>query len=129
MTFEDFIYEMPGLERYAIDLYRSIDRRAEKLGAELRKRDVPSLRARAADPALTPNLRAPYTAMGNALERDPTGRLAAIPSLYAWAMKSDGIGQHWITWYRNLVNAWIDAQKAPSLVPAMATEPEIEEVS
>lgn len=55
----------------------------------------------------------PVTAMANALERDQTGRLAAIRSLRAWAMAPGGIGSHWISWYRNLVIAWIDHEKHP----------------
>lgn len=133
--FIDFIEEMPGLERYAFRMYERIDNTAVKAGLQLapqedwqRQEFIEALRKSASAPCLSEMLRGQKSRMADALERDPTGRLAAIPSLRAWAARYD-IDSHWISWYCALVNAWIDAQKASAakLVPMMATGAAIEE--
>jgi hypothetical protein len=130
MTFIDYIETQPGLTRWAINQYECIDKKAVDMGRRLAvNRDCGVLRALAANPSLSPDCRARNQIMADALERDPTGRLAAVPSLRAWAARPDGIGQTWISWYVVYVNAWIDAQKAPTLVPMQATGHPMEVVS
>lgn len=116
-AFVDFIEAMPGLDPIAIrNNYAPIDKEAEIAGAEIAAQaSVAELRARRG----TPNVVGMCRARADALTRDPTGRLAAIPALQVWAEKPDGIGRTWINWYAVLLNAWIDQHKAPSLVPMM----------
>lgn len=129
-TFIDFIEEQPGLRRFAIAQYSRIDDNALDLGRRIRAgRDIGVLRSLAADPMLSPSLREQNRIMADALERDPSGRLASIPSLRAWAALPDGLGLTWINWYTVYVNAWLDAQKAPPLVPMQATGASMEVVT
>lgn len=116
-AFVDFIEAMPGLDPIAIrNNYAPIDKQAEIAGAEIAAQaSIAELRARQGTPFVVGTCRA----RADALTRDSTGRLAAIPDLQAWAMQPDGIGRHWINWYVVLLNAWIDQHKAPSLVPMM----------
>lgn len=118
MDFIEFVETDPGLPAYAIAMYERIDKQALKQGALLKIKDITSLRILAADPSLSPSLRAFNGTMADALERDPTGRLAAIPLLREWANRW-GIGGTWINWYGIKLRAYLDAQKAPALVPMM----------
>ena len=130
MTFVEFIETLPGLGRFAIRRFEHIHDQADLLGAKLAAKDetvlrtrIASLRLRAADPAFSPSLQAQNSLAADALERDPTGKLAAVPALRAWAAQRDGIGNTWINWYVVLLNSYIDAQKAPSIVPMQVTQP------
>lgn len=129
MTFEAFVEGMPGLQQHAIAMYMLVHKHATKAGEEYKSRDVGMLRMRATEPSLSQSLRAKNERMANALERDPSGRLAALPDLRGWAMQPDGIGRHWVTWWSALYGAYLDMQKAPALVPLMAESQEVEEVS
>lgn len=118
-TFLEFIEQQPGLERYAIDMYLLIDRNAEQVGAAIaRGLSVSDLRAQAAEQARRGLgwLAAKNSEQADALEQDP--RLAAIPSLRAWAAQPDGIGQTYINWYVVLLQAWIENERRPQLVAA-----------
>lgn len=120
--FVEFIQTHPGMCRDAVVQFEDIDKRAVKAARLLMAhRDAAWLRKLAADPALSPSARAQNQIMADALERDPTGRLAVVPSLRAWASRPDGIGNTWITWYQRHVALWIADQKAsaPPLVPMM----------
>lgn len=122
-AFIEYIESQPGLRSYAIEMYRRIDHNAVKAGAQLKGTNIETLRLAAQQPMLTPDNRSRKLIMADALERDPTGRLAAIPSLRAWAERYS-VGQTFINWYVVLINAWIDSQKAAAatLVPMQATD-------
>ena len=126
-AFIDFVETDPGLPAWTIAQYKRIDKQAVKAGLILNKKDIRSLRLLAADPKLSPDCRSRNAIMADSLERDPTGRLAAVPSLRAWADKYD-VEQLWVSWYVTRVNAWLDASKAPPLVPLQATSQAMEVV-
>lgn len=103
MTFEDFIETLPGFRSDAVALYLVIDREAVRVGAQLAVRCTPEEhRARTGSAWLEGFNRD----QADALERDP--RLAAIPSLRAWAAGPDGIGNTWINLYVALLDAHIE---------------------
>lgn len=109
MTFIEHIEDIPGTPAYAIGMYKLIDRQAEKVGAELAKRHpaVDELLSRPG--ALW--LKESCKELASALERDPTGKLASIKSLRAWAEQPDGVGMTWVNWYATLYIGWLDQQQ------------------
>lgn len=116
-----FIEGMPGLRRYALEMYRNVHKAATSAGKQfIVGRDVAHLRRLAVDPALTPNLRGLNQQMAIALERDPSGKLAVANSLRGWALEND-IDRAWVTWWSALYCAYLDSLKAPSLVPMQST--------
>lgn len=116
MTFIDFIKSSPGATPYEVWMYEIIDREAERLGADLASRVTPAeLRERTG----TPWLIATNEAMASALERDPSGKLASVPALRAWAASPDGIGNTWINWYVLYYTAYLDGKRSPTLAPMM----------
>jgi hypothetical protein len=110
MTFPDFIAADPELTPYARDLFIRIDTEAERIGAriiasttsdELRQRDG------------SPWLLSINATMAAALERDPSGWLAAVPALRAWAAMPGGVGNTWVNFYVALLEKHIDHLKQP----------------
>ena len=105
MTLLEYIKDQPGGSAHADMMYNVIDREALKLGATLKRLypHVEELRLRGG----TPNTKARCQQMADAMERDPTGRLMAMPELYAWAEQDDGVGPHWVNWYKKHLEAWL----------------------
>ena len=98
-TFQEFIARHPDLTPFARTVFAQIDKQAEKAGAQLAAiGDIARLLA--ADHSLSLSLRHTNQIMADALERDPSGRLAAIPSLRhgrngreGWEILGSGGGQ------------------------------------
>lgn len=117
LTFREHIEAMPGLEPYAIDQYEVLYGHAVRLGAQIVARET---RKRFLALQGTPFVRGANKEITDALERDPTGRLASIKSLKAWALMPDGLGIRWVTWFVPLLTSYLASQhKAPPLVPMM----------
>jgi predicted nucleic acid-binding Zn-ribbon protein len=118
MTFIEWLESCPGQPDYAMGMYRRIDAEAEKIGVALANRHqiLDDLRTNTGSPWLKETC----NALADALEKDPSGKLAAVPSLLAWADERDGIGKTWVRWWVTFYCSWLDAQKAPKLVPMMA---------
>lgn len=115
MTFEDFLSEMPGLSADARGIYLLIDAEASRVGAELAARCTPAEhRSRAGSQWLEGFNRD----RADALERDPSGRLAAMPAIHVWARRADGIGGTFANWYCDLLLLHIKAQARPQLIAA-----------
>jgi hypothetical protein len=109
MTFTQFIEIDPELTPYARDLFARINAEAERVGARIIANTTSDeLRARKGSPWLL----SINATMAAALERDPSGRLAAVPALRAWAYMAD-IPQMWITWYAVLLEKHIDHLRQP----------------
>jgi hypothetical protein len=114
MDFPDFIAADPELTPYARDLFLRINAEAERVGARIIANTTSDeLRQRGGSPWLL----SINATMAAALERDPSGRLAAVPALRAWAYMAD-IPQMWITWYAALLEKHIDHLKQPSQIAA-----------
>ena len=111
-TFQEFIARHPDLTPFARVTFKLINEQAEKAGAQLAViGDIARLLA--ADQSLSLSLRHTNQIMADALERDPSGRLAAIPSLRAWAERPGGMGNTWINWWSNLYREYLDHLKQP----------------
>jgi hypothetical protein len=109
MDFLQFVAADPELTPYARALFLRVNAEAERVGTriianttsdELRRRDG------------SPWLLSINATMAAALERDPSGRLAAVPALRAWAYIAD-IPQMWIGLYVALLEKHIDHLKQP----------------
>jgi hypothetical protein len=108
-TFPQFVAADPELTPYARDLFARINAEAERVGARIIANTTSDeLRRRNGSPWLLSVNRI----MAAALERDPSGRLAAVPALRAWATMAD-TPQMWITWYAVLLEKHIDHLKQP----------------
>lgn len=119
MTFEDYVSEMPGLSDHARRMYLLIDAKAACVGEKMiASYDLDDLRSRSGSPWL----QGFCNDIADAIERDPSGRLAASPSLRAWAAGPDGIGNSWINFYIALLQAHIEHEHEraprPQLVAA-----------
>jgi hypothetical protein len=109
LTFPQFVAADPELTPYARDTFLRIDAEAERVGTRIIANTTSDeLRARGGSPWLL-GINATLAA---ALERDPSGRLAAVPALRVWAYMAD-IPQMWITWYAVLLEKHIDHLKQP----------------
>jgi hypothetical protein len=110
MTFPDFIAADPELTPYARDLFARINAEAERVGARvIANTTSDELHRRGGSPWLL-SINATTAA---ALERDPSGRLAAVPALRAWAAMPDGVGNTWVNFYVALLEKHIDHLKQP----------------
>ena len=107
MTLFDFIREQPGGSAHADWMFAAIDKKALEVGHKMLRLypHVEELRLRQG----TPFVLGQCKQIADAIERDPSGRLVAIPSLIGWARKEDGIGTHWVTWYRDHLDKWLAA--------------------
>jgi hypothetical protein len=118
LTFPDFVAADPELTPYARDLFARINAQAEIVGAAiLATRDPAVLRSRSRDPNTCLWLNEQNRIMADALERDPSGRLAAVPALRAWSYMAD-IPQMWIGLYAVLLEKHINHLKQPSQIAA-----------
>jgi hypothetical protein len=107
MTFTQFIELDPELTPYARDLFARINAEAERVGARIIANTTSDeLRARSGSPWLLGINRI----MADALARDSSGRLAAVPALRAWAYTA-GVSQTWLNWHVELYLKYLDAQK------------------
>src|SRR5690349_19104267 len=107
--FVTFLEQMPGLTDDARRLYQMIDAEAVRIGEKLAAAHNPAdLRSRGGSPWLVEHCRE----LSDALMTDV--RLAAIPSLRAWAAQPDGIGNTWINWYVTLLKAHMEENIAPT---------------
>ena len=105
--FATFLEQMPGLTDDARRLYLMIDAEAVHVGEKLAAMHNPNdLRTQSGSPWLVEHCRA----LSNSLTTDV--RLAAVPSLRAWAAQPDGIGNTWINWYVTLLRAHIEQSTA-----------------
>src|SRR5262249_3288309 len=106
--FATFLEQMPGLTDDARRLYLMIDAEAVRVGEEQAARhNLADLRIRPGSPWMVGHRRE----LSDALATDV--RLAAVPSLRAWAAQPDGIGNTWINWYVTLLKAHIQENIAP----------------
>src|SRR5262249_36287257 len=100
--------QMPGLTDDARRLYLMINAEAIRVGEKLvTTHDLADLRTRRGSPWMVEHCRE----LSDALATD--ARLAAVPSLRAWAAQPDGIGNTWINWYVTLLKAHIQENIAP----------------
>jgi hypothetical protein len=107
--FPQFVAADPELTPYARVLFLRINAEAERIGARIIANTTSDeLRQRGGPPWLLSISRT----MAAALERDPSGRLAAVLALRAWAYMVD-VPQMWITWYAALLEKHIDHLKQP----------------
>jgi hypothetical protein len=114
MTFPQFVAADPELTPYAHALFLRINAEAERVGAWIIANTTSDeLRARGGSPWLL----SINATMAAALERDPSGRLAAVPALRAGATMAD-MSQTWITWYVALLEKHIDHLKQPTQIAA-----------
>jgi hypothetical protein len=112
--FATFLEQMPGLTDDARRLYLMINAQATRVGQKLAHMHTPgTLRSRRNGSAWLVEHR---HELADALETDV--RLAAIPSLRAWAAQPDGIGNTWINWYVTLLKAHIEESAPPVAVAA-----------
>jgi hypothetical protein len=106
--FITFLEQMPGLTDDARRLYLMIDAQAVRVGEKLAATHEPAaLHTRRGPPWLVEHCHD----LADALATDV--RLAAVPSLRAWAAQPDGIGNTWINWYVTLLKAHIAEDAAP----------------
>jgi hypothetical protein len=109
MTFSQFVAADPELTPYARALFLRVNAEAERVGARIIVNTTSDeLRQRGGSPWLL----SINTTMAAALERDPSGRLAAVPALRAWSYMAD-IPQMWIGLYAALLEKHIDHLKQP----------------
>jgi hypothetical protein len=113
IDFATFLEQMPGLTDDARRLYLMIDAEAVRVGDKLARMRDPAQLRRPRDGS--PWLVGHRHELADALETDV--RLAAIPSLRAWAAQPDGIGNTWINWYVTLLKAHIE-ESAPRVAVA-----------
>src|SRR5262245_5930289 len=99
---------------HAMTRYEQLDRQALMIAATMRKYDrhIDDLRNRQGSPWLKDFCKE----QADALERDPSGRLDALPSLQEWA-KKHGISS-WFNWYRTHLKAWLALQPVRQLEAA-----------
>jgi hypothetical protein len=110
MTFPQFVAADPELTPYARALFLRINAEAERVGARIIANTTSDgLRQRGGSPWLLSINRT----MAAALERDPSGRLAAVPALRAWAAMPGGAGNTWVNFYVALLEKHIDHLKQP----------------
>lgn len=98
----------------ARQVYRLIDAEATRRGAAYvaRAAGLDELRQRRMSEEIT----ARCCFLLDALERDPLGRLAALPDLYADASRAGDLTPLWLDCYDALLRAWLARQ--PVLVAA-----------
>lgn len=110
VSFADFIEGMPGLTEYARGIYLWIDATASRVGQDMAAGESPaSLRERARDPRNSEWLRGHLSETADNLEYDP--RYAALPSIRAWAMRSDNdLDQGWVDWCVMLMKAHVESR-------------------
>jgi len=115
--FATFLEQMPGLTDDARRLYLMIDAEAVCIGENLAATHNPAdLSSREGSPWLVEHCRE----FSDALATDV--RLAAVPSLRAWAAQPDGIGNTWINWYVTLLRAHVEENVAPAASAAGRSE-------
>jgi hypothetical protein len=109
-TFPQFVATNPKLTPYARAIFLRINAEAERVGARIIVNTTSDdLRQRGGSPWLL----SINATMAAALERDPSGRLAAVPALRAWAAMPGGVGNTWVNWYVALLEKHIDHLKQP----------------
>src|SRR5262249_62077861 len=106
--FAAFLEQMPGLTDDARRLYLMINAEAIRVGETLAAtHNPPDLHTHPGSRWMVEHRRE----LSDALATDV--RLAAVPSLRAWAAQPDGIGNTWINWYVTLLKAHIQENIAP----------------
>lgn len=107
MDLFDYIRDQPGGSAHADWMFAAVDKQALIFGHKL-LRLYPHVQELRLKPG-TPFIKGRCNQIADAIERDPSGRLVAIPELIAWAKQDDGIGERWIHWYRDHLNNWLAA--------------------
>jgi hypothetical protein len=119
MDFPQFIAANPELTPFAREMFLQINARAEMIGAAiLATRDPAVLRSRSTDPNACLWLNEQNRIMADALDRDLSGRLAAVPGLRAWASAPGGVGNTWLNWWVALYKTYLDHIKQPTQIAA-----------